>query len=114
MNTNSPAHPRPALDTLACVNERCTLYGQAGKDNLTVRKTVGKDGIRYLHCLCCGAEFNERKNTALLMIVMPSLRPNNGRLSYVPSYAAWGRPLARGKGPATIPGIWKTRPVRLV
>ena len=65
MNTNSPTNPRPALDTLACVNERCTLYGQAGQDNLTVRKTYGKDGIRYLHCRCCGAEFSERKNTAL-------------------------------------------------
>jgi hypothetical protein len=48
--------PRPALNTLAFVNERCTLYGQAGQDNLTVRKTYGKDGIRYLlHCRCCGA-----------------------------------------------------------
>jgi IS1 family transposase len=65
MNTNSPTNPRPALDTLACVNERCTLYGQTGQDNLTVRKTYGKDGIRYLHCRCCGAEFSERKNTAL-------------------------------------------------
>ena len=65
MNTNSPTNPRPALETLACVNERCTLYGQTGQDNLTVRKTYGKDGIRYLRCRCCGAEFSERKNTAL-------------------------------------------------
>jgi len=65
MNTNTPTNPRPALDTLACVNEWCTLYGQTGQDNLTVRKTYGKDGIRYLHCRCCGAEFSERKNTAL-------------------------------------------------
>jgi IS1 family transposase/transposase-like protein len=65
MNTNTPTKPRPALDTFACVNEGCTLYGQAGQDNLTVRKTYGKDGIRYLHCRCCGAEFSERKNTAL-------------------------------------------------
>jgi IS1 family transposase len=65
MNTNSPTHSRPALDTLACVNKQCTLYGQTGQDNLTVRKTYGKDGIRYLRCSCCGAEFSERKNTAL-------------------------------------------------
>lgn len=65
MNTNSPIYSRPALETLACVNERCTLYGQAGQDNLTVRKTYGKDGIRYLRCRYCGAEFSERKHTAL-------------------------------------------------
>jgi IS1 family transposase len=41
------------------------LYGQTGRDNLTVRKTYGNDGIRYLHCRCCGVEFSERKNTAL-------------------------------------------------
>ncbi len=60
MNTNSPTSSRPALDTFACVNERCLLYGQMGQDKLTVRKTYGKDGIRYLHCRCCGAEFSER------------------------------------------------------
>jgi IS1 family transposase len=41
------------------------LYGQKGQDSLTVRKTYGKDGIRYLRCCCCGAEFSERKQTAL-------------------------------------------------
>jgi IS1 family transposase len=65
MNTNLPTNPRPQLETLACVNERCELYGQTGQPNLCVRKTYGKDGIRYLHCACCGAEFSERKNTAL-------------------------------------------------
>src|ERR1700693_4799690 len=65
MNTNSPTNPRPVLNTLACVNTRCPLYGQAGQDNLTVRKTYGKDGIRYLRCRCCGAEFSERQQTAL-------------------------------------------------
>jgi IS1 family transposase len=65
MNTNSPTNSRPALDTLACVNERCTLYGQPGQNNLTIRKTYGQDAIRYLRCGCCGAEFSERKTTAL-------------------------------------------------
>ena len=65
MNTNSPTNLRPGLDTLACVNERCMLYGQKGQDNLTVRKTYGKEGIRYLRCRCCGGEFSERKQTAL-------------------------------------------------
>jgi transposase-like protein len=41
------------------------LYGQAGQNNLTVRKTYGKDAIRYLRCQACGSEFSERKNTAL-------------------------------------------------
>jgi len=65
MNTNTPTNPRPQLETLACVNERCELYGQKGQNNLSVRKTYGKDAIRYVHCDCCGAEFSERKNTAL-------------------------------------------------
>jgi IS1 family transposase/transposase-like protein len=47
------------------VNERCESYGQAGRNNLTIRKIYGKDQIRYLRCRCCGAEFSERKNTAL-------------------------------------------------
>src|SRR5258708_16925781 len=65
MNTNTPTKPRPQLETLACVNERCEWYGQVGQHNLTVRKTYGQDGIRYLRCGKCGAEFSERKNTAL-------------------------------------------------
>jgi IS1 family transposase len=32
---------------------------------LAVRKTYGKDKIRYLRCRCCGTEFSERKNTPL-------------------------------------------------
>ena len=65
---NEKTHPypyRPPLETLACVNQRCELYGQRGQDNLTVRKTYGKDAIRYLRCQACGDEFSERKNTAL-------------------------------------------------
>src|SRR5437016_12350708 len=65
MNTNTPTNSRAALESLACTNERCTLYGQPGQNNLTVRKTYGQDAIRYLRCRACGAEFSERKNTAL-------------------------------------------------
>src|SRR5258706_10023885 len=65
MNTTKPAQTRPELETLACVNERCEWSGRAGQHNLTVRKTYGKDGIRYLRCRECGAEFSERKHTAL-------------------------------------------------
>ena len=65
MNTTKTTQPRPQLETLACVNERCESYGQAGGHNLTIRKLYGKDQIRYLRCRECGAEFSERKNTAL-------------------------------------------------
>ena len=65
MNKTKTTNTRPRLETLACVNDRCELYGQSGQANLTVRKTYGKDAIRYLRCGACGAEFSERKNTAL-------------------------------------------------
>jgi transposase-like protein/IS1 family transposase len=41
------------------------LYGQPGRNNLTVRKVYGADQIRYLRCSHCGREFSERKGTAL-------------------------------------------------
>src|SRR5258708_21044541 len=65
MNKHEPPLTRPPIETLACINEQCELYGQTGQHNLTVRKTYGKDGIRYLRCRACRAEFSERKNTAL-------------------------------------------------
>lgn len=43
----------------------CELYGQAGRNNLTVRKVYGADQLRYLRCRHCGHEFSERKGTAL-------------------------------------------------
>ncbi len=65
MNKNTSTTTRPPLATLACVNQWRELYGQTGQHNLTVRKTYGKDAIRYLRCRACGSEFSERKNTAL-------------------------------------------------
>lgn len=65
MNQNTITITRPPLETLACVHPQCEWYGQPGRNNLTVRKTYGKDGIRYLRCRACGTEFSERKNTAL-------------------------------------------------
>jgi IS1 family transposase/transposase-like protein len=47
------------------VNEGCELYGQAGQNNLIMRKVYSKDQIRYLRCRKCRMEFSERKNTAL-------------------------------------------------
>jgi hypothetical protein len=65
MATTETTRRRLLLDSLACVNQRCEWYGQAGQQNLTVRKLYGKDQIRYLRCRVCRAEFRERKNSAL-------------------------------------------------
>jgi transposase-like protein/IS1 family transposase len=62
MNTK---YTRPPIESLACVEPECDLYGQVGQDNLTVRKVYGADQIRYLRCRRCGCEFSERKGTAL-------------------------------------------------
>jgi transposase-like protein len=56
---------RASLESLCCVNEECKENRQRGKGNLRVRKEYGQDQIRYLKCSKCGAEFSERKGTAL-------------------------------------------------
>jgi IS1 family transposase/transposase-like protein len=57
---------RPPLESLACINPECKLYGKPGRNNLIVRKEYGKHNqIRYLRCRECQEEFSERKNTAL-------------------------------------------------
>lgn len=56
---------RPPIESLACVEPECELYGKAGQGNLVVRKEYGQDRIRYLRCQKCGKEFSERKGTAL-------------------------------------------------
>ena len=53
------------MESLACVNLECDLYGQKGSHQLTIRKVYGRDHIRYLRCRACQQEFSERKNTAL-------------------------------------------------
>ncbi len=65
MDTKISSSTRSRLDSLAGVNEQCELYGQAGQNNLIVRKTYGHDRMRYLRCQVCRAEFSERKQTAL-------------------------------------------------
>jgi IS1 family transposase/transposase-like protein len=57
---------RMNLESLCCINEECKEYGIKGRGNLTIRKTYGRDKIRYLRCSKCGSEFSERKGTALL------------------------------------------------
>lgn len=56
---------RPDIDSLGCVNSDCKHFAQKGQQNLKLRKTYGKDQIRYLRCTSCGEEFSERKGTAL-------------------------------------------------
>lgn len=66
---------RPPLESLACVNADCELYGQPDKGNLSLRKMIGKEkGIRYLRCRHCQEEFSERKNTALWRSKIPETR----------------------------------------
>lgn len=65
MREHENTQTRPPMESLACIEARCELYGQKGQGNLTVRKVYGQDEIRFLRCQCCGTEFSERKNTAL-------------------------------------------------
>ena len=74
MTTTTTLLTRTPLDSLACVNERCELYGQAGQQNLAVRKVYGEDQIRYLRCRLCRTEFSERKNTALWNTKIPEAK----------------------------------------
>ena len=62
---------RPPIESLACVNDECQHYGQAGRGNLRVRKTYGQDELRYLRCRSCGREFSERRNTPLWNSKLP-------------------------------------------
>lgn len=50
------------------------MYGQKDSGNLTIRKTYGRDNIRYLRCHTCQQEFSERKNTALWNSKIPEER----------------------------------------
>lgn len=65
---------RPPLESLACVNEECQVYGERGQGNLNVRKVYGQDQIRYLRCRVCQEEFSERKGTALWNTKVPEAK----------------------------------------
>jgi IS1 family transposase len=81
------------LETLAGVNERCASYGQAGRNNLTIRKLYGRDQIRYWRWRCCGAEFSARKHTALWN---PKVRAAKAvRLAEHPAAGDWLKATAR-------------------
>jgi transposase-like protein/IS1 family transposase len=59
------------LESLACVNDECEVYGRKGQGNLRVRKVYSRDEIRYLRCNRCAKEFSERKGTALWNCKLP-------------------------------------------
>lgn len=65
---------RLPLESLACVNDECKSYGKRGLENLYVRRTYGKDQIRYLRCRHCGIEFSERRNTPLWNCKLPEAK----------------------------------------
>lgn len=56
---------RPPIESLACSNPLCELFGQVGRGNLAVRRVYGADQIRFLRCRACQTEFSERKGTPL-------------------------------------------------
>ena len=62
---------RPDLDTRACVKTECPLFRRAGASNLVIRKVYGRARIRLLRCRTCGAEFSERRGTALCNTKLP-------------------------------------------
>ena len=74
MSNKNQKTTRPPLTTLACVNPDCELHGQAGQDNLIVRKVYGKDQMRYRRCRECREEFSERKGTALWNTKIPEAK----------------------------------------
>jgi IS1 family transposase/transposase-like protein len=71
MTNQNTLTQRPPLETLACVNSDCKLYGQPDQGNLIIRKHYGVDQLRYLRCTCCKKEFSERKGTGLWNTKVP-------------------------------------------
>ena len=62
---------RPDLDTLACVNPACQLFGRPDEGHLTVRKVSGHDQLRLLRCRPCGEAFSARRGSALCTTQRP-------------------------------------------
>ena len=58
--------PKPRFMDVACPNERCTLFGVAGKGNVTVYGTYERSsgkGRKFI-CHTCGSTFCDRTNTS--------------------------------------------------
>ena len=56
---------RPDIDSLCCMNKKCKYFQRPEPGRLYVRKTYGKDNIRFLRCTHCSKEFSERRGSAL-------------------------------------------------
>jgi transposase-like protein len=59
--------PKPRFLDVACPNEKCTLFGVAGKGNVTVYGTyerISGKGRKFV-CHTCGKTFCDRTNTPL-------------------------------------------------
>jgi len=57
--------PKPRFLDVACPNEKCTLFGVAGKGNVTVYGTYERSsgkGRKFI-CHTCGSTFCDRTNT---------------------------------------------------
>jgi transposase-like protein len=97
---------RPDLDTVACLNPACQRFRQRDPSKLVVRNIYGSDAIRLWRCRTCGAEFSERRGTALCKTTLPESNAED-----VSKHLGEGcsvRATARlGKG-------WKERVARLV
>jgi LacI family transcriptional regulator len=59
------------LSRFCCQNPDCPLYGQRGRDNLTVCARYGIDQRRLLYCRSCKYRFSERKSTPLFDCRLP-------------------------------------------
>jgi transposase-like protein len=58
--------PKPRFLDVACPNEQCTLFGIAGKGNVTCCGTyrISSGKVRKYICHTCGTMFCDRTNTA--------------------------------------------------
>jgi len=58
--------PKPRFLDVACPNEKCSLFGIAGKGNITCYVTYMIDSgkVRKYICSNCGTSFCDRTNTA--------------------------------------------------
>jgi len=57
--------PKPRFSDVACPNEKCALFGIAGKGNITVYGTYERSsgkGRKFV-CHTCGTKFCDRTNT---------------------------------------------------
>jgi transposase-like protein len=59
-------------EDVVCVNPACRDVGIKGRQNVYVRRT--RNGVRYVRCRTCRAEFSERKGTPLFDLKVPQAK----------------------------------------